>query len=138
MFDSFTALARALGCQVTNTAELRVLGAIDSRTFLSGALSDLHVITWKFVVLHMVHVDTEGAPFNAARTWAAAVIRQQGRLQAQRERWVSLAATEGRLSDSDMGRAERAVAPLATVDEVGELHPSAPWQAALAHAHRKP
>ena len=61
--------------------QFRTLGLANGE-FLQGTLSDLHIIQWKFVIIHMVAVDEEGQRFVPKAVWKAAVRRQQSRLEA--------------------------------------------------------
>ena len=70
---------------------------------LHGALSALHVIIWKFIIIDFVQVDTDGRAFVAADVWKSAVRRTHGRLlaQSQKVRRKVLAAWDmGRLTPS--------------------------------------
>jgi hypothetical protein len=53
---------------------------------LPGALSALHIIVWKFVIIAFTRVETENARFNAQRIWWDSVRRFQVRREAYRER----------------------------------------------------
>ena len=59
------------------------LGLVSTDKALHGALSALHIITWKFIIIDFVQVDTDGRAFVAEDVWKAAVRRTHGRLLAQ-------------------------------------------------------
>ena len=80
-FQPLAALANALGTRCENDQQFRTLGLAGGE-FLQGTLSDLHIILWKFVIIHMVAVDEEGQRFVPQAVWKAAVRRQQSRLEA--------------------------------------------------------
>ena len=65
-FQPLAALAKALGSVCTNDQPFRALG-LSAVDFLPGTLSDLHIILWKFVIIHMVAVDEEGRKFDPTR-----------------------------------------------------------------------
>ena len=68
----------------------------DERTVIPGALSDIHIIYWKFIVIEMVKVDTEGAKFDPEKVWHAAVRRLASRVD-------SAVTSLGRQVDTAMG-----------------------------------
>ena len=53
--------------------------------FLSGSMSALHVILWKFVLIAFTRVDTEGEEFKPDRVWRQAVRWWEVRLKAYAE-----------------------------------------------------
>ena len=84
VFKNIVQLAARYGKQMKVTQGMIYLGVLDERTALTGALSDLHIILWKFVVIDMVKVDTEGARFDVKQVWRAAVRRWEARAEAAR------------------------------------------------------
>ena len=52
---------------------------------LPPLLSALHIIMWKFIVIAMVGVDTEGIDFDETKVWTAALRRLDTRLVAYDE-----------------------------------------------------
>ena len=58
------------------------MGVLDERTALTGALSDFHIIIWKFLVIDMVKVDTEGAKFEVSKVWQSASQRLRSRVDS--------------------------------------------------------
>ena len=55
---------------------------LDDRSVLTGALSDLHIIVWKFLAIDMVKVDTEGLKFDGNKVWVAAIRRLASRIES--------------------------------------------------------
>ena len=55
-----------------------------------STLSDLHVIIWKFIIIHFTAVDhavdTDAQRFVESHVWKAAVWRQKSRLEAHAEK----------------------------------------------------
>ena len=80
-FQPLVSLANALGVACTNDQTFRTLG-LTSEDFLAGTLSDLHIILWKFIIIHIVAVDEDGRKFEPKEVWRAAVRRQRSRLEA--------------------------------------------------------
>ena len=58
------------------------LGRIDKTAVLSGALSAIHIIAWKFIVIAFTQVETKGVKFSSSRVWQQAVRRFEGRVDA--------------------------------------------------------
>jgi hypothetical protein len=56
------------------------LGMVDGTTPLPGAMAALRVIVWKFALIAMVKVDTEGAKYEPERVWKGALRRFQTRV----------------------------------------------------------
>ena len=83
-FKNIIKLASRYDKKVKLTQAFIYLGVLDERTALAGALSDLHIILWKFVVIDMVKVDTEGAQYDVTKVWHAAVRRWEARAEAAR------------------------------------------------------
>ena len=81
-FKHLSNFALQYGRALPVTPALIFLGATDKRTALTGALSDLHIIYWKFIVIQMVKVDTEGAKFEPEKVWHAAVRRLASRVDS--------------------------------------------------------
>ena len=59
-FDFFVNYANAHGANTRPDAGLILLGLVNRDRTLQGALSALHVILWKFVLIAFTRVDTEG------------------------------------------------------------------------------
>ena len=127
VFESFARLAQKLGTQVSNSEPLRVLGLTPDESIVPGTLSDLHVIVWKFIILNMVQVETNGVKFDRHEVWLCAVRRQEGRLQAHAERSRRRAITRGGLSAPEIERLSSEVAPLAAYDDSCNLISAPAW-----------
>ena len=81
-FRHLSTFASQYGLSLSLNPALIFLGMIDERTVLPGAISDLHIIYWKFIVIEMVKVDTEGAKFEPKKVWSAAVRRLASRVDS--------------------------------------------------------
>jgi hypothetical protein len=84
VFKHLTTFASHYGHNYKPNPELIYLGMIDERTVLTGALSYLHIVLWKFLVIDMVKVDTEGAKFDVKKVWQAAARRLKSRVDSAR------------------------------------------------------
>ena len=107
-------------------ARLIYLG-LHGETELPGALSALHIITWKFVLIAFTRADTEGEKFDSKRVWRQAVRRFEVRLMAYSEgvrRWVlRYSSREGGAPPPPqvVDRHCDALTPCATVSEEGNV-----------------
>ena len=81
-FRHLSTFASQYGLTLPLNPALIFLGMTDERTVLPGAISDLHIIYWKFIVIQMVRVDTEGAKFDPEKVWHAAVRRLASRVDS--------------------------------------------------------
>ena len=61
------------------------LGVTSSRSVLPGALSVLHCLLWKFVLISFTRVDTEGAEFKPDEIWRASVLRLHSKIISRHE-----------------------------------------------------
>ena len=127
IFEVFSNLARKLGTPISNSEPMRVLGLTSDESIVPGTLSDLHIIVWKFVILHMVRVETDKVKFDRHEIWRCAIRRQEGRLQAHAERTRRRVITKGGLPALEMQRLSAEVAPLAEYNDSGNLVPAAAW-----------
>ena len=94
---------------------------------ISGTLSDLHIIAWKFIILAMVKVETDQIKFDRNQVWGSAVRRQEGRLQAHAERSRRQLVDTGGLSEKVVQRLNAEVAPLAEYDASCNLTRAKAW-----------
>jgi len=131
IFERFAILARKLGTLLSNSEPMRVLGLTPSETIVPGTLSDLHVIVWKFIILHMVQVETNDVKFDSQEVWHSAIRRQDGRLQAHAERTRRRAVACGGLPAIQLQRLSTEVAPLAEYDDSCNLVLATAWSAEL-------
>ena len=82
-FDFFVNYANAHGAQTRPDAGLIMLGLVDRNRTLQGALSVLHVILWKFVLIAFTRVDTEGITYVPVNVWLQAVRRFMRNVRAK-------------------------------------------------------
>ena len=126
-FRPLAALANALGTRCENDQQFRALG-LACGEFLQGTLSDLHIILWKFVIIHMVAVDEEGQRFVPRDVWKAAVRRQRSRLDAHAGRTQLKLIRNGPATQSQLDSWSAQVHPLiARYDDEGSQAASEPW-----------
>jgi hypothetical protein len=85
LFRKLTNFANLFRLTVSPDPALIYLGLIDSRTVLPGAISDLHIILWKFALIDFVQVDVSDRKFEVNKVWLATVNRFNSRLCAHRE-----------------------------------------------------
>ena len=128
IFDWFVGLARSYHPGMQNTPALRVLG-VWNMGVLDGTLSDLHIIVWKFIIIHFTAVDTDGQRFIDSQVWKAAVLRQQGRVEAHGEKVRrKIQWSDGQLDRKELDRLTREVSPLVdSYSDDGEQVLSEPW-----------
>ena len=101
-------------------------------SILPHALSVLHIILWKFVMIAYTRCDVKGEPFKPACIWKDAVRRFRARLMARCElvrraviRW------EGHLPPRVRETHERVLHPCAIVSDEGVVTWTPPLQALL-------
>ena len=75
-FRGLRELANALIGRVQMDDAFVYLGAYKGGV-LSGALSDLHIIVWKFVLISFTQVETQGGKFKPHTIWKQAVCRYE-------------------------------------------------------------
>ena len=109
------------------------LGVIDSGKVLSESLSALHILTWRFVIIEFVQVETKGTKFDPERVWAQVLRRFEVRVRAYGEGMRRTA--EKRVAQGGEGLNERELTqhaerlnPCATPTEGGSWH----WEARMA------
>ena len=130
-FQPLAELAKALGVECTNDQSFRALG-LSAADFLPGTLSDLHIILWKFVIIHMVAVDEQRHKFEPKEVWRAAVRRQRSRLEAHAGKVQLRVNRQGAATPSQLDSWATQVQPLADgYDESGTQLPSNPWTQTL-------
>ena len=86
VFEFFIDFASDVEVKLQRGRLLYDLGMCSEQVALSGTLSVLHVIVWKFVIIDFVAVDTDNRRFEAEQVWKAAVRRTHGRIQAHAAR----------------------------------------------------
>ena len=95
-------------------------------------ISDLHVILWKFVIIHMVAVDENGQRFIPSAVWHAAVRRQRSRLDAHAGRKQLQVTRSGPANQCQLDSWTSQVQPLiAGYNEDGTQVMSDPWSQTL-------
>jgi hypothetical protein len=70
---------------LTLNPALIYLGVTSSRSVLPGALSVLHCLLWKFVLISYTRVDTEGTEFKPEEIWRASVLRLHNKIISRHE-----------------------------------------------------
>ena len=116
-----------------NDQKFRALGLAGDE-FLQGTLSDLHIILWKFVIIHMVAVDENGQRFIhvPSAVWQAAVRRQRSRLDAHAGRKQLQVIRSGPANQCQLDSWTSQVQPLiAGYNEDGTQVMSDPWSQTL-------
>ena len=117
------------------------LGMTSETTVLTGGLSALHVILWKFTIIDFVQVDTCGHKYDAANVWKAAVRRMESRMQA---RAVMIAdRTRGRIAFGQwdvpsMKADDDLIRPLGAFDVYGTITRSDEWERTVSNAEGSP
>ena len=130
-FQPLASLANALGVRCENDQQFRALG-LTGGEFLQGTLSDLHIIVWKFVIIHMVAVDEDGQRFIPRDVWKAAVRRQQSRLVAHAGRTQLKLTRSGPVTQSQLDSWSSQVQPLVECyNDDGTQEASSPWSNVL-------
>ena len=87
MRETFSPLAEFVGrfrLKPTLSDRFIYLGLVGD-SILPHALSGLHIILWKFVMIAYTRCDVKGEPFKPARIWKDAVRRFRARLMARCE-----------------------------------------------------
>jgi hypothetical protein len=85
VFDRFRRLASSMGVHVQSTPTLILLGLTGGEA-LPSALSVLHVLLWKFIIISFTRVDMHGERFEPKEIYRAALLRLDTRLKAYAER----------------------------------------------------
>jgi hypothetical protein len=117
-------------------AKLIYLGAYGSEV-LAGALSALHLIVWKFVIIAFTKAETEGATFKPRKVWRDAVRRCDVRLRAYVEgvsRWKRRRASQGQIlmPAAVRDRHQAILHPCYTVDDEGNTTRAPLWDELLS------
>ncbi|MDC0525513.1 reverse transcriptase domain-containing protein [bacterium] len=134
-FREFRSLAQPLIGRMDLDDKLIYLGVRDTEV-LPGALSDLHIILWKFILIAFTRAETNNERYKPRTVWKQAVCRYVLRVRARTEglRQSGLRrdcrGSDRRLSSRERERWESRLAPLARVGEFGELE----WVPAMAAA----
>ena len=115
------------------------LGVIDSGKVLSESLSALHILTWRFVIIEFVQVETKGTKFDPERVWAQVLRRFAVRVTAYGEglrRTAEKRVAQGGegLNEREMAKHVERLGPCATPTEEGSWY----WEAGMATLMSKP
>ena len=111
----------------TEYSKLTLLGVGVSD--LPPAVSDFHLILWKFIIIHFTLVDLDNRPFQHTDVWKGAVRRYISKANSlsQQVRHESMAA-EARNRPPKLDKFNKILHPLATIDFRGDIH----WKAKFA------
>ena len=126
IFKSFLSLA---GCNPTDPLEhsrLILLGLTSPP--LPQALSDLHLIMWKFILIHFTLVDLEHKPFKPRDVWLGAVRRYASKANKLTYKIrVKQARAEATFSTLDVRAESHLLSPLATIGDGGIIEWTSPF-----------
>ena len=109
------------------------LGVLGTSKVLQGSLSALHVLTWRFIVIEFVQVETKGIRFDPERVWAQVLRRFEVRVKAYGEgmrRTAEKRVAQGGegLNERELARHVERLGPCATPTEGGSWS----WEARMA------
>ena len=105
----------------SNYRRLILLGISDPP--LPDSLSDLHLVIWKFVLIHFTSVDLANRPFLPLTVWDGAVRRYASKVNSLTHQvHRSIARAESADQDPDLRRFNKLLAPLAHFDERAHLY----------------
>ena len=87
---------------------------------LPKAISDLHLVLWKFLLIHLTHRDLFNTPFDPAKTWRDAVRRYVSKANslAHKSKLLHL-RQESRFQTHDLATLETLISPLGVLDDSG-------------------
>ena len=109
------------------------LGMVDGVTPLTGSMAALRIIVWKFALIAMVKVDTEGLKYVAEHVWKGAIRRFASRIRRY-DIYVarlSLRESSAGRDPPNQARHSAVIAPIEGYDTDGAPLPR-PWlEAAL-------
>ena len=132
-------LASALIGRVQMDDAFVYLGAYQGGV-LTGALSDLHILVWKFVLISFTQVETQGSKFKPNTIWKQAVCRYETRVRAylegMRRGGLSRECRGSRrsLSESHLAKVQSYLTPAGALDEDGRFKWEPEAAAAIAKA----
>ena len=141
-FKPFIVLARALNIRTMPDATLKLLGCVpcngESYTPLPNGLLSLLLVLWKFIILMLTEVDTQGAKFCSEKVWRLTALRISERLNALRHaHQLKITQTRQRdLPPPNPAKLNRRLAPLCQVDEEGNFTYTEPF-VSLLKSHAK-
>ena len=138
-FRGLRELASALIGRVQMDDAFVYLGAYQGGV-LTGALSDLHILVWKFVLISFTQVETQGSKFKPNTIWKQAVCRYETRVRAylegMRRGGLSRECRGSRrsLSESHLAKVQSYLTPAGALDEDGRFKWEPEAAAAIAKA----
>jgi hypothetical protein len=118
IWRSFSRLANINTSSSQEEARLNLLGIHTPP--LSQALSDLHLIIWKFILIYFTLVDLKHIPFDAKLVWRKAIRRYVSKANSLTYRVTQKQVTaEARNTNSNLDREQALLKPLACIDSNG-------------------
>ena len=136
IWDKFNTLHTIKPTSTTDRHKLLLLGV--SVPELPQAISDLHLIIWKFIIIHFTLVDIDKRPFKTDDVWTGATRRYLSKVNSlQQKVRLEVKDAEARDRPARIRRFNRLLAPLATINADGKIKWSsvmAPYAAALSPA----
>jgi len=133
-FAKFVEYARNFLPGIRLTEGLIYLGLCSTKSALTGSLSALHIILWKFVVIAFVQAEVRGKKYVPEVVWWGAVRRYLARMKVYEVRVQEMArraVSRGRNFSPD--RVSVITRPCMSFDEGGECEPT-PQYARLIYA----
>ena len=122
VWDKYLSLAKYDGLSPVERDRLILLGIPPSGGPLPPALSDLHLITWKFIIIHFTLVDLKRQKFIPDEVWKGALRRYLSKLNSAvfkaKLRLDRCAAREETFSCNSLNAALK---PLASIDSAAQL-----------------
>ena len=89
---------------------------------LTRAISDLHLVLWKFILIHLTHRDLFNTPFDPTKTWRGAVRRYVSKANTLTHKANLLnLRQESRLQDHNLDSLEALIEPLGDLDASGAI-----------------
>ena len=131
LWSRFIALTKLSLSDDNSRDKLILLGLSDPP--LPKALSDFHLILWKFVLIRFTLVDLENKPFDADEVWTGAIRRYLSKANSLTFRVGELTRkAEASNSDVRLDSLNALLHPLGTINSSGVIT----WNSDMApHAH---
>ena len=124
IWNKYLALTKLPNLDDNDKLKLILLG--HSIPELPKALSDLHLILWKFVIIHFTLVDLKNQPFDHETVWKGAIRRYASKVNSL-EFQASLARINAEANLTKFNyicSLNKLLSPLAAIDETGvTAHP---------------
>ena len=133
IWNKFRSLHKIRTTDSSEHCKLVLLGY--STPELLPAISDFHLILWKFIIIHFTLVDIDNRPFKPDEVWTGATRRYLSKVNSLRQkvRW-EMSASEARERPARLRQFNHLLHPLATINESGDVRwnsTMAPYAAAL-------